>query len=507
MCRIESIRSRLCNAYFIAGFLSILLSGLAAFSTSVINPDAICYLQSAKTFPLGFMNAVHVCGQAAWPFYSMLIFGMVSITHLSYTAAAYVLNGLFSLISVVTFIAIVRLFTISSRIIGLAAFIILFAHMFNDLRSEIIRDHGYWAFYLVSLFFFLRYWLSSERFYFAVLWGMALIAATLFRIEGAIFLLLLPLTAFFMPRLRVGARIHAFLQLNILTFIVIAFMIFWILLHPAYSFSRLNEVQFQFLHGISELTKNYNLASHALALHVLSVYSARDTGLILFCMLVGWYITNVIGNVSLIYAVLIGYAWYKRISPFKEMRVAVWMYIAVNILITAVFLIDHLFLAKRYLMALSLVFMLWVPFALDDLLKQWAVRKWPVIAAVFFIVIFGISGVVHFGYSKQYIRDAGDWLAIHTREHAKIYSNDIQVLYYSNHFGNSIFAKADEFADIHKIANHQWQQYDYLALRTNKHHLAVNSPILDEIKQKPIVIFHNKRGDFVAIYQVHTNGS
>ncbi len=490
--------------YFVAGLCSVLLSIWAALKTSVINPDAVCYLQSAQTLHLGLTSAMHVCGQARWPFYSVLIFGVASITDFSCLTAAFCLNGLFSLISVITFVAIIRLLTPAVRLAWLAVVVILLAHEFNSLRTEIIRDHGYWAFYLLSLFFFLRFWqLSAERFYFAIFWSISLIIATLFRIEGAAFLLLLPLAVFLDSRVAFGARIKSFFQLNAVTLFILFVIVFWVMLHPAFQLSRLSEVQFQLLHGLSEMSKHYTQASEALAQHVLSGYAARDAGLILFVMLVGWYIVSVISNVSFAYAVLIVYAWYKKIANLtQDARLVLWMYVLVNVLITSMFLVDNMFLAKRYLIALSLILMLWVPFALHYLIQQWSVRKWPVMLALFLIVLCGISGIVDFGYSKKYIRDAGVWLAVNAPEDAKIYSNDLQVLYYSNHFGNVIFAKEKEFVDMNVIKQDKWRQYDYLALQITKQDLNKSFGVLQEIRQQPVVVFHNKRGDRVIIYQV-----
>src|SRR3990167_7645795 len=91
------------RVYLTAASLSIILSCWAALRESVVNPDAICYLQSAAAMSSGLKAAMHLCPQAMWPFYSMLIYGVVSITHLSWVTAAYFLNGFFSCISVLMF--------------------------------------------------------------------------------------------------------------------------------------------------------------------------------------------------------------------------------------------------------------------------------------------------------------------------------------------------------------------------------------------------------------------
>lgn len=134
-------------------FISVILSIWAAIKTSVINPDAICYLQSAAEIEKGFSSAIHLCEQAKWPFYSALIFSVTKLAHVSYLASAFSLNGLFSLLTVIAFIMIVNALSKSMRVLWLASVVILLAHEFNSIRTDIARDHGFWAFYLFSLFF------------------------------------------------------------------------------------------------------------------------------------------------------------------------------------------------------------------------------------------------------------------------------------------------------------------------------------------------------------------
>ncbi len=502
--------------YTIAALCSILLSFWAAIKTSVINPDGICYLQSAQAMDQGFLIAVHLCAQAEWPFYSVLIFGLVKLTHLSYLTAAYTLNGLFSLITVIAFIAIVNTLTTKNRVIWLAGFVILLAHNFNNIRMDIVRDHGFWAFYLLSLLYFLRYFQVSvpdaplekrcRRSYLALLWGFTLLTAGIFRVEGILFLLLLPFTLFLDGRQSIKGRLIGFLQLNTITLFGIVVVLCWTLLHPGQHLSRLGEVQFQLMHGIQQFITSFENTRNALATHVLSVYSQRDANVILAGMLVSWYLIYAISNVSAIYAVLIVYAWFKKITKFdRGSRLVLGAYILVNVLITMAYLVENMFLAKRYLIALSLVLMLWVPFALNDLIAQWRTRKWPFVLALFFIAIYAFGGIFDMGSSKKYIRQSGDWLATHAPENAKIYSNDYQLLYYSNHMGNAIFTEGREFEKLSKIAQGQWRQFDYLALRIGKNASMADASVIEEIKLQPVIIFQNNRGDQVRIYEVHPN--
>ena len=74
--------------------------------------------------------------------------------------------------------------------------VILLSHQFNSVRQYIVRDHGFWAFYLVSLYFLLKY-VEDVSWKNALAWSASLLMATLFRIEGAIFLLTLPCCVLF----------------------------------------------------------------------------------------------------------------------------------------------------------------------------------------------------------------------------------------------------------------------------------------------------------------------
>ncbi len=157
-------------------------------------------------------------------------------------------------------------------------------------------------------------------------------------------------------------------------------------------------------------------------------------------MLVSWYLIAVARNISLIYAGLVVYSWYKKLLPAdKSAQLVLWGYIAVNVLITAFFLEQNLFLTKRYLMALSLILMVWVPFALNDLITQWNKKRWLCIFVLLAMLYYALGGLIDFGYSKRYIRQAADWAAQHVSAADKLYSNEIQLLFYSQQSGFSMF--------------------------------------------------------------------
>lgn len=133
---------------------------------------------------------------------------------------------------------------------------------------------------------------------------------------------------------------------------------------------------------------------------------------------------------------------------------------------------------------------------------KWQQRKWPMVLVLVLMAANSLGGVFEFGHSKKYIHDAGIWLAENTPVDSKIFSNDILVMYYSHRYGKDLFANEKIFRNINNIVNQgKWKQYQYLALRIDKKDLDISMPLIQEMHEKPIKVFANKRGDQVRIYK------
>jgi len=499
--------------YFFAAISSLLLSLYIDYRESLINPDAICYLQSAAVIGAGGLRkAMNLCPQAQWPLYSVLIYFTSLSTHLSLTVAAYVLDALFSMLSVLMFIGIVQQLSGQAlqhkkRILWFAALVILMAHEFNSTRSYIVRDHGFWAFYLSSLFLLVRY-VEVLRWPYAFGWGITLVIATLFRIEGIIFLLLFPYVLWFRTSLSYWQRTKSFLQLSFIPLLLGVVVFGWLIFHPEISLAslgRMQDVVFQIFHAGGMIWQRFQASAQGFAHSVLTTDSFSEASMVFFLTILVWYFVKVVINLSLIYSALAAYAVFRQALIWKNSsRFVVLGYLFINLVVTGLFLAEHLFLSKRYLIALSLILMLWVPFALDRLFQQWQERQlksWMAGVVVVMLCVSAIGGVVRFGYSKDYMRQAGDWLAFHVEANDSLYSNDYQIMYYSKHFDNDIFQKIKEYKQEDVLAEGRWKDYDYLALRVSKKDFSSGHGIVNEITRAPVKIFSNARGDQVRIYK------
>ncbi len=477
--------------YYVAIFASLLLSFWLDYRETVINPDAICYLLSAKSIStIGIKGAMQLCNQARWPFYPFLIHAFAQITLFSHLISAYILNALFTLLTVTSFILIVKILGGNRRTLWLAAGVILLAHTFNDVRESIIRDHGFWGFYLLSCWLLLRY-VAKPQLSTAVMWSASLIIATLFRIEGAIFLLFLPFVMVF--------RFRYFIYLHLPLIILCLLGGSWLLLYHHYSIdqlSRVGEMINEFRQGIFLITDRLLSMKTNLAQYVLTSDSYHDASVVLIIMMISWYLVSVMSNLTWIYTILVAYAWYHLSIRSKVLTA----YIIINIIITFGFLLQHVFLSNRYLIALSLILMLWVPFALNNLFEQR--NRLCAYAAVFFIMIFSLGGIFDFGYSKLYIHQGGDWIAANVPATASLYANDYQLMYYSKHFGNQIFDVLPNYTKLNAVMNSKWKQYDYIALRIGHEKENQWKIVQQEINRVPVAEFQNKRGDRVVVYKL-----
>lgn len=492
--------------YWLAACTSLVLSIWIASQQSIINPDAICYLLSAESIAhRGIKEAMNLCGQAKWPFYSVIIYSVVKATHLSYPTAAYLANSFFSLISVIMFILIVKELGGNLRTMWFAALTILLSHEFNGVREYIVRDHGFWAFYLSSLWLLLCFFRKPD-WPKALLWNISIFIAALFRIEGAIFLFLLPFLSFFYIHYTWSQRFKLFYRLNTVTILVVVFIGSVLLTHlnAATYFGRLQDLLNQIQNGFFLVTQQYQLTKLKLASQVLSHDSMMNAGEVFFIMMLGWYFLSVVNNLSWIYSLLVFYAWRRRLVyfPFSS-RWVLAAYLLINMIITAGFLFEHLFLSKRYLIGLSLVLMLWVPFALNYIYERSHKIRYQISFTLCLLLmsVTALGGIFDFGYSKDYIREAGVWIAQHIPEKAVLYANDYQLMYYSQHFNEDIFTKLPLYVQGNAIKEEKWDQYEYIALRLNKKDPNRYLNIVQGKQWQLIATFQNKRGDKVNIYK------
>ena len=171
--------------------VSLLWSAVVLLQNPVLNDDAYGYLRAALLFREEGLAAVF--DRYGWYGYSVLIGVLDAGLPGGVKAAAHVLDAALLALLVLAFVDCAALLQPAPRTRLLAAGILLFP-LLNEMRFYVVRDFGFWAFTLLSLSQLERQ-RRQPGWWPACGWCLALLAATLFRLEALLLAAFTPLGA------------------------------------------------------------------------------------------------------------------------------------------------------------------------------------------------------------------------------------------------------------------------------------------------------------------------
>lgn len=481
---------------FISFFVSILISAWCIYNDATINDDALIYLNSAELYIKGHWAE----GWQAWnwPFFPLLISIISKITNLSAEHSAYVLNTLLWSVVVLSFIALTKEMGGTLRHFLAAAIIILIYTKINDYRDYIIRDTGYIAFYLLGFLYFLRFkhtntWLN------ALAWSFFMILAALFRSEGFIFLVLVPMVLLIDRNQDMNQRIRMFIKANTLL-VALSIVVALIILLTGVSIEKLDVSQKLAIiiqtYG-TEFTNKIQLVNK----YLLNKYSEHYGWLVVFFTIVIILLYKSITTIGALYGLLTFHGVFtKTFNPEKAKR-DIWLwFVTINIIILLIFASMKFFLTGRYVLAMVLTIMLAVPFSLVKIFNHWMnrkkdgtiIQKYALPVIIFLMMYMLVDGLVSFGPSKLYIKEAGLWIKNNTIAESTLYSTDQTINYYAG--------KKYRYPALANLSESK-VKYDYTAIRIKRKSPELRNRILVEMKTKPIKRFSNTRGDTIFLFK------
>jgi len=179
---------------FFTAFASLLLSLQAVYFDDIINRDGIMYLQMSEAYLSGGLAAAKAIYD--WPVFSILIAWLHQFTTLPLESCGFILNSFFFIVLTDALVLISSLLIKSRQQLTIAAALILCFVPINEYRDFILRDPGYWAFSSIALYHFMQF-TKNPNYFSATLWQVFIVTAVLFRIEGSVLLLALPVYLFF----------------------------------------------------------------------------------------------------------------------------------------------------------------------------------------------------------------------------------------------------------------------------------------------------------------------
>ncbi len=485
--------------YMSAIILSLLLSVLSYILFPNVGNDGVLYLRCAAAYEESGLKAAMALYH--WPFYSITI-AYIHQMGLSWVNAGHVLDAFLQAWMVYFFIRLIFHFEPKSHRVGFWALCCILCYStFNSDRSLLLRDFGYWAFYLNALWNLLRY-LKTEKLHYLSLFGLCILIAMLFRIEGVIIAVTAIVLVFFMPAQSFFMRIrNSFVMawpfwLGALLFVVMGS-------HRLYDGGRLQEIYYNISHLIHVLSQNKIQTIQLMDKALYVPYPFIPTSKMYFSMLTGYFLYKIVLTTGIGYTAFAVYAWLKK-ALYLSSREKVLLYglMIVQVLMLGIFLVNHLFLTVRYVLALSLLILLWMPFGLEHIYQKIMAlpsRKYHLGMAVVLITFFIFNllyGFVHIGPSKQYLNEGTSWLKQHVAAKDRIAVNDNMMLY---NVKGPISTWSEDFRVFANPSDCQFSAYRYVVIKLRKK----TNPLEKCTDLHLVQSYHNARGDRVNIYEVN----
>lgn len=403
-----------------------------------INNDSVIYFEAARLFAEDKWQEGYSI--FAWPLYSALIALIHKLTTLNIHLSAQILNVILFGIATASFLKLIQLAGGENKVI-LAGSLVLFSSQYvvGDVLQMLLRDQGFWAFFLASLVFFIRFY-KSGRLSDALLWQIFIILATLFRIEAITHLFLLPFILLTKNSCTFKERLQALLKshfLNIAGASLIGIMLLTLNDFSIESMGRLREIFTSDLY--TELTKKLLTRSELMATQVLGPFLDEFAieGLILtFLFVMVAKTLSTTGWISAGFAFLTIRSHHRFINPESWQVIRAAMLIAV--LNMSLIVIKVFVLSGRYVVALALLLMILASFYLTHALKyiqsksdRDKTKKWLLIGVIAIMTLGAIKNILPKKEGYNYQQDAVAWVKQHNPDNLPVFSNDTRIKYYA----------------------------------------------------------------------------
>jgi len=470
-----------------------------------INPDSVIYLEAAKLFSLGDFKAGY--DVFPWPFYSLCIALVNQVTHLGVHPSAQILNVIFFAIATISFINIIILAGGKQQQIIAGGLIWLSSqYMIGGVLEMLLRDEGFWAFYLLSIVFFIRFY-QTHQMQDALFWQVCITIATLFRLEAITFLFFMPFLLLFQQACNVKQRYKHFLSANAINIAITILIISLFTLNDELStkfLGRLNEV---FTSNVwQQFTQKLLDQSKIMATRVLGEYLNEFAiqGLLLtFIFVIIVKVINVTGLINIILSILAINKHQQLINSnaFSILKTAaIIAFLNSSLIITKVFV-----LSGRYVLALSFILMIFASFYLAELLfnrKNSNKSEWLI--TIIIIILCGglIKNLMPKSQGYNYLQEAVYWVKTNSSESQRIYYSEPRMRYYAEVKYNGKWS--DDWLKIKTdIESNKIIEFDYLVLAHQENHKQTEKNILRKINYFGEIkrFYSSNPTKYVAIYK------
>lgn len=472
-----------------------------------INDDSILYFEVARLFSVGEWKLGFALYN--WPLYPALIALIHKITDANIQTIAQILNILFFTVTTYSFISIIRLAG-GNKLTIFCGILLLFStpYIVGDVLPMLLRDQGFWAFFLLSIQLFIKFY-RSGKFSHALLWQLSAILAVLFRIEAITFLVLLPFTLLTItnrPRIKNWAYANS---INLLAFTLIITLLIFSPSLTLSSFGRLNDIFTVLASSYTNITQalaaKAQIMNHQILGGGLDNYGMTGIVVTLLTILMVKFFSAPGWMASLI---LVG-NWknsIKHLAP-DTLKIFYWV-MTLAMLNAAVILTSTFILSGRYIINLGLIMLVLASFCLANLFNMPRTRLRSFLLALIFVLLSLslINNILPKNNEYNYEQHAVSWIKAHNQSNAPVFYVSPTARYYA---GEPYTGRGYDSWNytISAIADGSIQKYQYLAIDIKNHQPEKEQQLFNSLSNyqlvKEVMGFRSKKK--VMIFVKKTN--
>ncbi len=477
--------------WLIVGTSIVLAAWMQHIQHGWINPDSVLYLEAAKRIVINdFKGAYQIFN---WPFYAFCIGTVSKITHLNVHVSAQFLNMIFFAITTASFLNIIRLAG-GKNLALFAGALLLFSNTYivGDVLEMLMRDEGFWASYLTSLVFFIKFDQEGKT-KDAILWQGFIILAVLFRIESIVYQLLLPLSFMFARQLSLKQRLINMAKTYSMS--LIGFGIIFIAINTVDSlsinnFGRLQEVFNLDLWSI--FTQNLVEKSEIMSTQVLGKHLEEYATAGLLITFAYVILVKNLSTLGLVGILSVGAHLKNKLNAINlNVRHVLLAVSIISILNMALIITKVFVLSSRYVVAFTFILLIVAALFLEHLLitsvkkdtKQNTVSAWLLILLMSLLLV---KNVLPKRDGYNYSQEAVAWIASNNKNKKPVFYNETRMRYYANEEFIGTWGSNMQFV-TDAIDNQSINQYEYLLIASKKKETEALKLITTKIPQYKLV--------------------
>lgn len=457
---------------------SLLLSLVAYLGAVTIGKDGAFYVDVAQT--IADQGVAAGAERFHWIGFPLLLAALHKLTALPIEGLAYLICGLFLAGTCTLLVDLaVRGFPRSA---WWAVLVVLAMPAFNEFRSDIIREHGFWFFTILSLWL-AQAWYDRGNWWRAIAIQVSIFAAATFRLEALLLEGVFALWLLSGLRLRIG-RIR-FLQLYWLPLVFACVLVSTL---PVLNWQRVQ--YFASMLDPAQVYDDFKVLAAQFADSLKYKYSRDDAGIVVFFGVCGLIIVKffkLLGPFVFPLLTSAGRAGGWQAASYYKTFLLAWSFYFFVLLL---FFFNEQFINSRYVSFLNILFAPIIAVAVAKFAERYC-KLGRILLVIGLLIMLG--GVISLSPKKTHYIEAGRWMAAHYDKTDTVFYGDARVGYYAGwgysdrHMGSVLELSVEALRKYKLFVVEAAQDESWLQEWLEKNHL------------KRVALFGNGKGDEIQI--------